>query len=238
MIERSWSNIVTVSCIVIAGVVEAVQQAINGAPDVRLHLPTFATSPNVNFVPLFFLVIAGVVWLLSRRDTSVQSSTATTTTASAQSTVTPSSQFLNVDDFYRTYDNVFLREVEDLVLKQSSQYQPGSDRERYLIRYSATVLGTALFEYLWWQIFGSQLRLMQTLNSKALPLEDARRYYDEGAQNRPEFYKAYSFEQWLAFLREAIFIVESGSTVQITIRGREFLKYLTHCGYDISEKGG
>jgi hypothetical protein len=95
-----------------------------------------------------------------------------------------------------------------------------------------------LFEWIWWQIFGSQLRMLQTMNAKVLTLDVARQFYEQGPLTRPDFYKTYSFEQWLAFLRAAGFILESGNNVQITIRGREFLKYLTHCGYDINQKGG
>ncbi len=143
-----------------------------------------------------------------------------------------------MEQFYRTYDNIFLREVEDLVLKQSNQYQPGADRERYLVRYSATILGTAIFEWIWSQIGGSQLRALYALNVKPLTLDDLHRYYDEGKASRPDFYQTYLFEQWLAFLRNAGFIVEAGNNVQITIRAREFLKHLTHYGYDTAARNG
>jgi hypothetical protein len=40
-----------------------------------------------------------------------------------QTSGTNPTNFLNVEDFYRTYDNVYLREVETLVRQQSDQYK-------------------------------------------------------------------------------------------------------------------
>ncbi len=234
MIERSWSNIVTVSCILIAAAVEAAQQALSSAPNVKAALPDFAISPKVNYVPLALLIIAGIVWIAAHRRSHVRAPS-----NAGQSSSPPPNQFLNVDDFYRTYDNVFLREVETLVRQQSDQYKGSdTDRERFLVRFAASTLGVALFEWIWWQIFGSQLRMLQIMNSKPLNFEEARQFYEQGPLSRPDFYKTYTFEQWLTFLRGIGFILETGISLQITIRGREFLKYITHCGYDISIRGG
>jgi hypothetical protein len=52
-----------IGCVVIAGVVEAAQQALTGAPNVAHALPTFATSGNWNYVPLILLIIAGLAWV-------------------------------------------------------------------------------------------------------------------------------------------------------------------------------
>jgi cbb3-type cytochrome oxidase subunit 3 len=64
-IERSWANIVTVSCIIVIAVIEAWQQALSGAPQVAAILPSL--DGMWHFVPLGLLIIAGVSWLVGRR---------------------------------------------------------------------------------------------------------------------------------------------------------------------------
>ncbi len=59
---RAWSNIVTISCLIIVAVVEAWQQALSGAPSVAAILPRL--NGMWNFLPVVLLVIAGVSWLV------------------------------------------------------------------------------------------------------------------------------------------------------------------------------
>ena len=58
---RSWSSVVTVSCLIIVAVVEAWQQALSGSPGVAAIMPRL--SGAWNFVPLILLVIAGLSWI-------------------------------------------------------------------------------------------------------------------------------------------------------------------------------
>jgi hypothetical protein len=56
-------------------------------------------------------------------------------------------------------------------------------------------------------------------------------FYDQVAQRFPERYANYSFESWVDFLKSNILIVVHPSQmIDITVRGRDFLKYLTHWG--------
>jgi hypothetical protein len=55
-----------VVCVVIAGVVEATQQALSNAPNVTTVLPTFVVSPNLNYVPLGLLTVAGFMWVVKQ----------------------------------------------------------------------------------------------------------------------------------------------------------------------------
>ncbi len=63
---KDWSNIVLITCVSIAAIVEALQQALAGATNITPHLPNFATSPRWNFVPLILLTTGGTVWLWTR----------------------------------------------------------------------------------------------------------------------------------------------------------------------------
>jgi hypothetical protein len=79
LIQSSWSNTATVLCLTIAAIVMALQQALSGAPDVRKVMPHFVLSPLVNYVPLAFMILAGLTWLADRwekRRTAQQASVA------------------------------------------------------------------------------------------------------------------------------------------------------------------
>ncbi len=53
-----------VGCVVIAGVIEATQQALTSAPRVSDVLPHLATSPNVNYLPLGLITVAAMLWIV------------------------------------------------------------------------------------------------------------------------------------------------------------------------------
>jgi hypothetical protein len=75
------------------------------------------------------------------------------------------------------------------------------------------------------------------MNSKVLRREKVKTYYDNAARQYPERYANYSFEQWLSYMKGQILILEHpGDTVEITVRGRDFLKYMVHCGYSVNTK--
>jgi hypothetical protein len=63
--DHSWHYILTVCCIVIAAVIEALEQALSQAPQVATHLPSF--GGNWHFVPLGLLIIALISWFAGRR---------------------------------------------------------------------------------------------------------------------------------------------------------------------------
>ena len=68
MLPRSWSTNVTIICLTLVACVEAAQSALSGTPNVKAHLPSFAISPNWNYVPLVLLIIAGIAWLIGKRN--------------------------------------------------------------------------------------------------------------------------------------------------------------------------
>jgi hypothetical protein len=181
---RNWSNIVTISCLIAASIVLAVNQALSGAPNIRPHLPDFITSPNVNYVPLALLVIAGVTWLLGHRHR-VKPLEQTTERQNQPSAANPA-QFANVDEFYRTYDNQLLREAEQVFRTAVNNYRP-EDREGILIRICATIFWTGVFENNYCASYGSQLKALHDLNERpaGMRIEALRPYYSAGLETVP-----------------------------------------------------
>jgi hypothetical protein len=153
--------------------------------------------------------------------------------AQGETTTASSSQFRNVEEFYRLYSMRMLTETEVTVRAESDQYQPGTDRERYLVRLAAMLVTALIFEKAWSQIFSSQLKALQQLNIGMLTYDEMRRYYNEAAKDFSDFYKNVSFEMWLAFLKSWFLIREHELThLEITIRGQDFLRYLVEGRYD------
>src|SRR5882762_8730729 len=69
-LQKHWSNVVTLACIVIAALIEALQQAAANA-SASIHIPRL--QGVWNYVPLFLLITAGIVWLITRRNKANQS---------------------------------------------------------------------------------------------------------------------------------------------------------------------
>ncbi len=99
------------------------------------------------------------------------------------------------------------------------------------------MIGIGLVGYLhdmtWVYIYKSQLLMLLELNRRNgwLPLADVKRYYDKAAAEHSTAYSDYSFEQWLEFMKSHELVIRHPSDMfEITIRGKDFLKYLTHWG--------
>lgn len=164
MLQRSWSNIVAISCIVIAGVVEALQQALNGAPNVKSVLPNASIGPWINYVPLVLVIVACLSWLYAhwiQRDPERAPAGAGPTIANQQQqasgmNTTKSAQYINADEFYRRYDNALLRQAEQTVRIGLSLYRP-EDREDVLVRAYSTLFWTNAFDKEYLVSFGSSV---------------------------------------------------------------------------------
>src|SRR3990167_1462732 len=83
-----------------------------------------------------------------------------------------------IEAFYRTYDNVLLRDVEDHLRTQLAPFTAAADREGFLLRSYATFVTVGIFEYVWVLIYGSQLRALHYLNRGHADAEDLRSFYD------------------------------------------------------------
>ncbi|MFL6260374.1 MAG: hypothetical protein ACJ76Y_11730 [Thermoanaerobaculia bacterium] len=119
------------------------------------------------------------------------------------------------------------------------QHVPDDRRQTELINLLAN------WQIGWWLevtnffVLGGQIALLQVLNSQPVSSARAREFYDEAAACFPDVYDSYSFDQWLAWLRDTAQLVSQSpdGSLAITELGREFLKYLIHRGYSFSRFG-
>ena len=93
------------------------------------------------------------------------------------------------------------------------------------------------YELTWAYIFKSQLLMLSELNRKMLTVSEVREFYNNAATENPIPYAKISFEQWLHYLKTKTLVIHHPSEMfEITVRGRDFLKYLVHCGHSANER--
>ena len=111
-------------------------------------------------------------------------------------------------------------------------------REEHLIPLLAAALIRESWErtYLW--IFGTQMRLLQKLNEspQGLTEEEVRDIYQTGTSQYPEVYRAYPFENWIAFMDAAPLTTKEIGRYLITPYGRGFL-YVVAQGLSFDRPG-
>jgi hypothetical protein len=74
------------------------------------------------------------------------------------------------------------------------------------------------------------LALME-INRRIMPIAEVKAFYDKAAAEYPNRYTNYSFEQWMEFLKSnTLLIWHPTGMVEITVQGRDFLRYLAHWG--------
>jgi hypothetical protein len=90
-----------------------------------------------------------------------------------------------------------------------------------------------LFEWIYGQIFGSQIAALRSLMAAPggqMTLADVISYFDNVKSNEGAPYQNVSFDQWSAFLRNQQLIRVVGDRVEITDLGRDFLLFLSARG--------
>ena len=191
-------------------------------------LATWTHVPQVWRAPIWLSFAAGVLALLVKflpRKSALVIQSEDQSAESKGLLIPQNSPIAAVDKFYNRFDPTFSAEVEQ-ALRQTAATVPAHERERYLYRGLTVAYVYSQFERLWYLIYGSQIKLLQQLNHADLKRQDAFFFYTDAAVAYPNEYVAYSFDQWIGFLRANNVIREDGDLVRITVRGRDFLKYM------------
>ena len=194
------------------------------------HIPAWVVDSL-----LFCFSLIVFVWLATRK---MQLPAQTQSGAIMNATITAeNTEFYvkRVDEFYQTYDNTMLRETEANVVAIANT-KAQSEREQFFVRFIASGVLNYVFDSIWFGIYASQIKALQTLNSRTLKREEIRVFYDAAASAFPDTYKKYSFDQWVGYLRANVLILENNDKVAITKRGREFLKYTVHLAKPVDMK--
>jgi hypothetical protein len=146
------------------------------------------------------------------------------------------------EELQRLFDNALLVQRETLIRDQLERlaFREATDRERFLIRLLAASVIAQQFERAYLLIWGSQLGALQGLNTLGAEGADVallKPWYEQSAARDPQAGLKLSFDQWVGFLETHQLVSRSARRVQITLEGREFLKYILHLGYPLHRPG-
>lgn len=239
-IRKNWSSAITLGCLLIAAFIEAWQEA-------ATNLPANVSFPRLqgvsHYIPLGLLTLAGVVWLIGRKKSvPVPQSQAPEMIPGIPSLSALLGQSSSVDFdakkfFALAYYSPVTAELEKNI-KAIAQKNSPNDKEAFYARFIGVGAVAYQHDVTWFIIYGSQLAAMEEMNSLGLiPVADLKKHYDEAVVKFPKTYQNYSFEQWLAFMKERLLIaVYPSQMVELSFNGKDFLKYLAHVGKSINKK--
>jgi hypothetical protein len=200
---------------------------------------TAAFTPMSPMVPILGFGL-GILLLISSWVVFYKSNRSARPQLQNQKSETPP-EFKQAADYFKTFDNPVVTDVETVVRAESDKYEPGGEREKYLVRALASVTTISAFEITYLNIFGSQLRALDELRThpEGLTVEELRHYFIEGLRTVPDVFRNRTFEQWLDFLLAINKLVEQeGTTIKITVLGQEFLRYIFQRGYSLTTRLG
>jgi hypothetical protein len=208
--------------------------ALGAGTVVKAMLNEYSRIPSVWITPIWLLssaVILGVLMRYFKPRRELAQSVAQTGLSVPM--VQPPPVNFNAADYFRlSYKSEMTSEVEKNIKIIANQNQP-NDREGFLAYFIGVGLVAYLHDLTWAYIFRSQILMLtaMTRNNGWLRLSEAKSYYDNAAMQSPDTYRNYSYDQWLQFLMSQQLIIRHPSEMlEITIRGKDFLKYLTHWG--------
>lgn len=140
----------------------------------------------------------------------------------------------------RESDSALVSEQEKVISEELEKrnLHGVDDRARYLLRQLTVCMILRAFDYTYSLIYGSQIIALQQLNGRVdMTLDDLRPMYDFAAAAYSERYQNFSYEDWFGFLTQSRLVLEDGEYVRITVRGREFLRWLMAAGLNVSKTG-
>lgn len=136
------------------------------------------------------------------------------------------------EDLIRQLDSDLIRETENLIkIELGKKNLLGPEAVPVLLRYFAALYIEYMFLHLYRIIWGSQIALLDYLNTQdGRTVDELKIFYEIGASQYPKGYINYSYNQWLGFLKDQVLLREDNGMIRVTVRGREFLLYLTRSG--------
>lgn len=140
------------------------------------------------------------------------------------------------DEILRELDSQLLIEREDLIDQEleSRGIDDPQERERVLKRYFAAMLTGFEFEHVYRLIWGSQLTALQALNTQGgdgMQLDKLSGIFERAKDAWGGPLEDDTFERWLSFLSNRELVEVDNQRAVLTVKGREFLRYLVGSGY-------
>ena len=148
-------------------------------------------------------------------------------------------QVSNVDKALGLFREETVAFFKSAVLQETNLDEIKTDKEKidHLVNYSIALYIIKHYESIYNSIYGSQLMILQQLNTFAYEdVETLKRYYEYAVGINPKLYESYPYEEYIKFLFSFNLIIEEESKVNITILGVDFLKFLTETGKSLNKR--
>ncbi|HZK97536.1 MAG TPA: hypothetical protein VFC67_25265 [Prolixibacteraceae bacterium] len=111
-----------------------------------------------------------------------------------------------------------------------------SEKIDRLMNYSCIIYIMKNFDTIYNSIFGSQIRILEKLNTLTPSTrESLKKFYEIAKKSNSPFFDNYSYEKYLEFLFDFTLIREDSDAISLTILGIDFLKYLTESNKDVNK---
>lgn len=97
-----------------------------------------------------------------------------------------------------------------------------------LMKYSEALYLILTFDRLYNHIFGSQLYILNFVNTSSTQTKnDLKIFYDGAKERYPDLFETYSYDEYFDYLlAHELLLINKDNTCAITWLGRDFLKYL------------
>jgi len=128
--------------------------------------------------------------------------------------------------------------VKEAVIKESQvdTYETPEEREEVLFTYSQLLHLTKHFNNIYSSIYGSQINILTRLNSSVFETKETLQgYYEFAKASFPKTYENYSYDNYLNYLKSFSLIIEEAGAINLTILGKDFLKYILESGYSFNK---
>jgi hypothetical protein len=222
--------------------------AIGGAKLLKAIVMQLHRVPHTWLSPIEWLSGALILFLMMRfvsfrrgevSSSKLQISTVVEPLLAANNPVHSLPPNFDVDEFFRiAYVSQLSREVETNMRFVAHQKSP-NDVEAFYLRFIGVGLVQAIHDSVWWPMYKSQLGALLEVNRNGgiVPIANVKQYYDGAAEQYPKEYQKDSFERWLSYLTSNQLVIRHPSDMaEITVNGKDFLKFLTHWGREPNGK--
>lgn len=161
-------------------------------------------------------------------------------TQTGLSSLSPGVDF-KFDDYFRLAHMSQLTEqtATDIKILVGQQYSNPNSREEVLAKFIGIGFWGYVHETTWPYIFRSQILALTELNARGgiMPLAGIKVHFDKATSVYPNTYARYTFDEWINFMvTHGLFLKRAGDAIEITLRGRDFLTFMAHWGWNADMK--
>lgn len=152
-----------------------------------------------------------------------------------------SNDFSDIDKILSKFSNSSVEYSGEIIENETKISEVENIQNKYerIYKYSKLLILIKSAEKIYHSIYGSQIRILQSLNySISQNSADVKFYYDNAVKYYPEIFQNYSYENYLTFLSSwgLIIIEDDFKKLTITDAGKDLLRYIVEANLSFDKK--